>query len=201
MKKRIYNHVPLLTAVISLVLIFFIIFFIELEYLSPKEQDIKLLKILEPSNIILYLTLGAIVWYSLETKLLKNATNIANAINAEPFVVLQYRKQKAKDKLFIINYGKGVAFNVSIKKIKNIQGFFNYSIENPNPMGYLEEKVLLGNQENNQNIVAEITLSFYKSEGDKIVERERKYEIKKVANGWQIKLMGQCCSEHKVNRS
>ncbi len=138
------------------------------------------------SDFILLLTFGALLWYSFETKKLKNATNIANAIQAEPLLVLQFKNKH----LYIVNYGKGPAFNIEMK-IKNIQGFFNFSLPNPNPMHYEDEKILIqDNEGNNQNIEAEVVLQFFKSEGDEVILRERRYKIQKVADGWFINFLG-----------
>ncbi len=182
MKNWIYNH-AFTSSIIGGIVYFLIAFWIEQNFWE-KYNSLNL------QNFILFATSVAIIWYSLETRLLKNATNIANAIQAEPFLVLQYRKKENKDELYIANYGKGIAFNIKME-IKNIQSFFNFSITDTNSLGHSEEKSLsLGNYQENQNITAEITLLFDKSEGDKIVQRVRRYQIQKITDGWQINFLG-----------
>lgn len=186
-KDFIYNETlgPLIsTSVCGIIL--FLIFFV-IDYFFNKEKSFSSLNI---QNFILLITFIAITWYSIETKLLKNATNIANAIQAEPFLVLQYRITDGKEELFIVNYGKGPAFNIGME-IENIQSFFKFSLTNGNPLGYLEKKILIPEKTvNNQDVEAAITLFFDKCEGDKIVMRKRKYRVRKIPNGWQINLLG-----------
>lgn len=101
-KKFIYNN-----TVIASIFCGFIVLLLLIVWYFWGKQDI-----LKPQDLVLLATFVAIVWYSLETRLLKNATNIANALQAEPLLVLQYRKKENQDELYVVNYGKGPAFNI-----------------------------------------------------------------------------------------
>lgn len=161
-------------------ILFLIIIFILNKYVLIKIVDLK------PENLIISATFIAILWYSLETRLLKNATNIANSINSEPFLALQ----NEDGELFIINYGKGPAFNIRIQ-IKNIQGLFNFYISNQNPLMYLERKILESQDEddNKNNVIAEVILFFDKAEGDNLLNRNRSYRVSKMENCFNIELL------------
>lgn len=175
--KRIAYNNTFITSVIAGIVVFLIVLWIDLSQQTAQ-------------NFILIATFAAIVWYSLETRLLKNATNIANASQTEPLLVLQYRKKENEDKLYIVNYGKGLAFNIKIE-VKNIQGFFNFSIQDPNPLGHMEEKVLSrGAQNTSENTETDVKICFDKIEGDERVERQRVYKVLHVENGYRIELLG-----------
>lgn len=178
MKNFIYNN-TFITSIFCGAIVLLVVF-----YFGGKEDIIK------PQNLILLATFIAIIWYSLETRLLKNATNIANALQAEPLLVLQYRRRGDRDGLYIVNYGKGPAFNIEMQ-ITNIQGSFNFSIPNPNPLGHMEEKVLVSdNEQTDRNVIASITLffdNFEKKEGE---TRKRIYKITRGLDGYQIEYIG-----------
>lgn len=179
MEKIIYNN-TFITSVVGGLAYFLVVLFIEDIY----NETFKSLNL---NNFILLGTLIAIVWYSLETRLLKNATNVANTIQSEPLLVLQYEGEN----LYIINYGKGPAFNIEMK-IKNIKGFFNFSIPNPNSLGHMEKKFLLplNNESLNQNVEAEITLSFDNFENKEGTTRKRIYRISTAKEGYSIRYIG-----------
>lgn len=183
-KKNIYDH-PLLTSFIGGI-IFLVVIFLLYHYLFSVIGQNKF----SSGDLILGATFFGIIWYSLETRLLRIATNITNAIQAEPFLVLQNETRNGKDDLYIINYGKGIAFNTRID-IKNIQGKFNFSIFDKNPLHYEDKKFLILDSESvNKNIEADITLIFDKNEGNTIVGRKRVYRIFKSDSGWQISFLG-----------
>lgn len=177
--KEIYNKTvgiinkipPLILALVVSLVIFGIAFY--------KMKD------LDRQNFILATTFFAIFWYSLETRKLKNATRFANAIQAEPMLVLKCRKEKDKDELYIKNHGKGTAFNI---EVEFLSGFFDFSfLSPPNSLGYNEEVVLYPKCPNtNNDINAEIILSCDNFD-EKIKDRRKfRYKIFTANIGYRI---------------
>ncbi|MFA5644436.1 MAG: hypothetical protein WC928_02815 [Patescibacteria group bacterium] len=63
---------------------------------------------------ILLLTLGALLWYSFETRQLKNETKTTNEFQISPSFVFIYNEDKD---LILKNVGKGVAYNIFVDPI------------------------------------------------------------------------------------
>jgi len=178
-KRFILNH-SILSAIFSILGVLLILLWV-----SNKEEVFWKQGIFTAQNLILLFTFGAIVWYSIETRLLKNATNIANSIQAEPLLVFKARN----DDLYIVNEGKGVAFNVRMET-QNIVGRFGFVLPDPNPLAHQEEKLLERNYSGSDNLKARVTLSWNKIEGDVLVSRERIYSIIRARRGYYIYLEG-----------
>lgn len=182
--KKIYNKINKIVEIINKIPPFILAFVVSLVIFLITFYIMKM-KDLDMQNFILATTFFAIFWYSLETRKLKNATRFANAIQAEPMLVLKYRKEKDGDKLYIKNHGKGVAFNI---KAEPLTGSFDFSfLSPPNSLGYNEEAVLYLKCPNiNNDIDAEIVLSCDNFD-EKIKDRRKfRYKIFTANIGYRI---------------
>src|SRR2546426_6875015 len=73
--------------------------------------------------ILLALTFGAIVWYSFETRWLRQETEKQNAVAIRPILVVEFMNNRLSDNASnppgLINIGFGPAFNVHVDDIEN----------------------------------------------------------------------------------
>jgi len=173
-KKFIYNN----TFISSFAggIIFLIIIFVVNKFLLSKFIGLKL------DELIILATFLAIIWYSLETRLLKNATNTANAIRAEPLLVL---RSKEDGMLCVVNYGNSPAFNI---KIKVETGSFNFISDTPllNPLNKMEERILFVPSELNQHVETEILLCCDTFDEKVRNKRKWRYKIFTAKKGYYI---------------
>lgn len=66
------------------------------------------------SDFVLLATLTALLWYSFETRQLKNAARTANELQQLPFFVLIYNERT----LTLKNEGMGMAYNIAVDDIR-----------------------------------------------------------------------------------
>jgi hypothetical protein len=112
--------------------IFILVLFLLIKILVFLGLDfLKLVNILKISDLILFATFLALLWYSWETMGMKEEMMRQNDISIKPELVFYYDKDK---KFYLKNIGNGNAYNIEISKIEIIEGhtfLFYFSDSSP----------------------------------------------------------------------